>query len=218
MSPKLKFYLVYFVIGIAQPLALLFPLAWTLKFLGGYNPLWFVLDDTRKKEDGTLSEDYRIYLKRFRWKWLGVLAWHTTRNRVWNFTELFKVKNGNPERGNQKIFVYKWIKDDLKDFNGNKVIQDGAWAAGAGLKYIGDPGDDPYQINSGDEISKKYSIIGEGEIYYYADNWKGWRKTSCKLKRIWWLFGAKRWVTSYRGMNANRYAFKQKYQKDKPKK
>jgi hypothetical protein len=206
------------LIGVAQIFAVLFPIAWLFRDLGKFNPLWFVLDDSRLNNDGTLSEDYRIYLEGYEWRPLGVFAWHVFRNRVWNFKELFKVKNGNPEEGNQDLALVHFIEDSLQDFNGRKIPQDGIWQASAGLKFIGEPGDDPWQVFRGDTISKTHSIIGRGEIYYITkDGYQGWRKTSCELKKVWWMFGAERWVTTYRGTNSFRYTFTQKYQKDRPK-
>lgn len=236
MNPKIKFYLVYTMIGLAQPFAILFPVAWLLRSLGKWNPLWFVLDDSRLEKDGSLADDYAIHLNYFTQlrtinfkifkikfrlpRWLAVLNWHIFRNRVWNFTELFKVPNGviPPQTGNQHIVIDKYISNLLFTGEGKHVMQDGYYAAGAGLKYVGKEGENPWQVNKGTIISGAHSILGEGEIYFttYLPNgkeFKGWRKTSCKIERIWWMFGAKRYVTIYRGMNASRYAVKQKYQK-----
>src|SRR5210317_883179 len=181
-----------------------------------WNPLWFVLDDTIKV-NGEIATDYAIYLSGFKYKWIGVLSWHILRNRVWNFVQLFKVKNGNPEVGNQDIIIIKLIKDNLHFSDGTKVKQNGPYMASAALKYVGTPGQDPWQVNRGDVISSKHSIIGEGEIEYLtADGFKGWRRTSCKLVRPWYLLGLKRWRTIFFGTNTERYAFKFKHQKDKP--
>ena len=222
MNPKIKFFIVYSIIFIAQPLALLFPLAWVLRSLNKFNPLWIVLDDSRKNKDGSLAEDYRIYRKRFKIGWLATLFWHVSRNRVYNLVNSFKVKNGitSPEtqKGNQRIRVTKNISDFL--FTGRDVhmAQDGVWAIGAGLKYVGQPADDPYQVNHGDVISSRYSIFGKGEIYYITkDGFKGWRKTSCRIITYnFLLFKVKRWVTLFIGMNSNRYSFKLKFQRLKP--
>lgn len=216
LEPKKRFYRVYTIIGLLTPFLVTFPIAFQLRFLGKWNPLWFVLDDSRKNPDGSLAEDYRIYLRKYKIRALGVLMWHMWRNKVWNLVDSFKVDNGEPTVGNQNIAIIRVIADSLRDFNDRKIPSDGPWVAGAGLKYVGEPGDDPWQVNSGDEISKTHSIIGEAEFYYITPSgWKGWRKTSCKLKRVWWMLGAKRWVTVYRGSGASRYSFKQKYQKDK---
>lgn len=244
MNPKTKFYLVYTLIGLAQPFAILFPLAWLFRSLGKWNLLWFVLDDSRwtKKYGGVHADDYAIHLayytrlrvfyilNRAAFKitfrlpqWLGVLNWHMFRNRVWNFTELFKVPNGvtPPQAGNQRIKIDEYVSNQLfaKTIEGMRHLEmDSYWATGAGLKYVGEPGENPYQVNKGNIISGPHSIFNTGEIYFtthFPDGreFKGWRKTSCEIKKIWWLFGAKRYVTTYRGMNSSRYSFKQKYQK-----
>lgn len=217
ISAKQRWFLVYTLIGLATPFCILYPLANKLRFLGKLNPLWFVLDDTIKNKDGTLAEDYRIFIRDYKKVWVGDWMWHINRNRVWNLVEMFKVPNGNPEVGNQKIVVTKLISDELVDGTGRKMKQDGPWAIGAGLKYVGQPGDDPYQVNRGDKISQTHSIFGEGEIEYKIGDWEGWRYTSCLLVRAWWTLGIKEmWRTQYFGTNANRYAFKWKYQSQKP--
>ena len=221
LNPKNRFYIVFTMYVLVQILAFitapLFPIYFQLRHLGKFNPFWVFLDDTRFNDNGSLAEDYRIYLRDFKWKPLGVFMWHISRNRAWNFIELFPVDDGDPEFGLQDIEITNLIDDSLTKYNGDPLMQDGPYPVGAGLKYVGEPGDDPWQVNRGDIISKKHSIIGSGEIEYKTNSgWTGWRKTSCNLENVWWMFGAKRWVTRFRGMNANRHSFKQKYQKDKP--
>lgn len=222
LSPKKRFNRVMTYWFSAQVIAFLtaplFPIYFQFRKFGKSNPFWFLLDDSRLKEDGSHAEDYRIYLREFKIKSWGVFCWHIFRNRAWNFIESFPVDNGSPTVGNQEILITHAVVDNLRDFNYRKIVSDGPYAAGAGLKYVGKPGDDPWQVNRGDEISVTHSIIGEAEFEYMTKNgWKGWRKTSCQFKRVWWMLGAKRWVTVYRGMNSQRYSFKQKYSKDKPK-
>lgn len=228
LTPKSRWILIYTAIGLASPFSLLFPIAFQLRFLKKYNPFWFILDDSRKNPDGTLAEDYRIYLQQFRegkplWvnseikQIIGVLSWHILRNRVWNLVDSFPVDNGNPTVGLQNIRITKLIKDDLKTYNGTKVVQDGPYVAAAALKFVGKPGDDPYQVNRGEIISIEHSIIGEGEIEYTTPSgWIGWRYTSCTLVRPWYLLGAKRWRTVFLGTNANRYSLKFKHTTVKP--
>lgn len=215
MNGKTRWRLAFSVIGIAQPLAALFPVAWVLRWLKGFNPLWIVLDDTRKNPDGTLAEDYRIYLKRIKKPW-GVFTWHVFRNRVWNLVESFPVEDGSPSVGNQDIVITKVIKDNLYKKDGTKVPIGGPYVASAGLKFVGDPGDSPWQVNDGEVISEEHSILGEAEFYFTAGGKEYWRKTSCKVERVWWKFGKKNWVTRFRGTNSSRHSFKQKYQSLKP--
>jgi hypothetical protein len=222
LKPKTRYRIIFTAyIGVqivAFLTAPLFPIYFNLRFLKKWNPFWILLDDYRLNEDGTPAEDYRIYLRDYKWKPWGIFCWHIFRNRAWNFIELFPVDNGDPKVGLQNIAITNMVEDNLTDFNGRKLKSDGAYPIGAGLKYVGKPGDSPWQVNRGDEISITHSVIGRSEFDYITPSgWRGWRKTSCELKRVWWLLGAKRWVTKFRGMNANRYSFKQKYQKDKPK-
>jgi len=219
MKAKNKWRLVYSVITLGHIFYPLVFIALPLRFLGKWGgPLWLTLDDNRfdKSRESGLAEDYEIFLDNYKFRPLGVFIWHVSRNAMWNLKELFKVPNQRMTIGNQDIKVTKWIKDDLYTGEMNAVRQDGPYAVGAGLKYIGKPGQNPWQVNSGDTFSRVHSTLGEGEIEYEIGSWKGWRKTSCLYVRPWYLFGFKRWRTIYYGMNSSRYVFKWKHQKNKP--
>jgi len=236
MKAKTKWKWTFALIGLGNVLTVLFPVAWVLSGFGNWNikwlyPFWLSLDDTRldKSKESGLADDYEIYLDRYKFKPLGVFMWHIARNRVWNLVESFNIPNQEEDLlvGNQNIVVTKWISDELTDgnpgnddpdsiFYGKKIVQDGPWAAGAGLKFVGKPGENKWQVNSGDIIAKSTSIIGRGEIEYLVGTWEGWRKTSCRKVKPWWLFGGERWRTYYRGFNAHRPAWKWKHQKIKP--
>ena len=224
MKAKTKWKLVYTTIGIGHVFVLLFPAAWVVSGFGNWNikwlfPLWLSMDDTRldKTRESGLAVDYEIFLDNYKFRPWGVFLWHVSRNITWNLVELFKVPKQHAQGRSQDIKVTKWITDNLEDGNGNKIVQDGPWAAGAGLKFVGKLGQDPWQVNTGEIISKKHSIIGPGEIEYEStDGWKGWRFTRCRKVKPWWLFGGERWRTTFRGMNANRYALKWKHQKISP--
>jgi len=225
MKAKNKWAWTYSIIGIGQILAVLFPAAWILSGFGNWRikllyPLWLSMDDSRldKSRPSGLAADYEIYLEGFKFKPWGVFMWHIERNRVWNLVELFKLPK-HEGVGNQDIEVTNWISDELENGYGKKIEQDSPYAAGAGLKYVGDPKDydDRWQVNKGEIIAKSTSIIGKGEIEYItSDGFKGWRKTSCRKVKPWWLFGKERWSTLYKGFNANRPAFKWKHQKVVP--
>ena len=206
----IRYVFVYLVLFPAQLLALLFPLAWVLRWMGKFNPLWIVLDDSRVG-----AEDYRIWLSNYKFKPLGVLLWHVKRNRVWNLVEFFKVKNGNPETGNQNIEVVEYVRNGL--YKNNKdlthVEQDGIYVASAGLKYIPKNEDDNiWQVNSGDIINRLTSILGTGFIWYKAGNWFSFRYSQCRIVNygIW-----KGYRTLRFGTNSKRYTFTIKHQKDK---
>jgi len=230
---KRRWFTVFFIVGFVQLFSytIIVPaIALLLRWLGKFNPLWIFLDDTRldsSKPDG-LAEDYRIYLDNYSkfWRWWGVLKWHFDRNKTWNLLEMFKIpKYDGEDGGNQRIEVLEYYSDSLfkanEDGSVTHLKQDGIWVIAAGLKFVPkNDTDDPWQVNSGDYISYKTSILGDGEMLYKTNynnvEWIGWRYSSCKLKSIWWMFGAKRWVTKFYGTNGNRYSFKYKFQKDKP--
>lgn len=209
---KTKFWAVYTVIGLAQPLALLFPVAWPLRFLKKFNPLWFVLDDTRldNTRPSGYASDYEIWLDNYKFKPWGVFTWHVLRNRVWNFTELVG-SVPRLEGSRQDIEITQMITDELYDGYGNKQIQDGPYPVTARLKYVGKKGQDPYQVNTGTIISKKYSTIGEGEIVYQQGSFEGWRYSSAKIVKPWWAFGKEKWRIIFLGTNSNRYALQYKH-------
>lgn len=226
MKAKNKWMKMYALIGIGQVLAIFFPVAWIVSGFGNWKiskwlyPLWAAMDDSRLNKDNKsgLSDDYEIYIDRFKFKPWGVFMWHIKRNRVWNLVESFKIPQqaDNLIVGNQNIIVTNMISDELENGYKMKIRQDGPYAAGAGLKYVGKPGQNKWQVNSGDVIAKSTSIIGHGEFEYLIGDWEGWRKTSCRKVKPWWLFGGERWRTYYRGFNSNRPVWKWKHQKIKP--
>ena len=222
---RIRYILVYFVLAPAQVLALLFPLAWVLRFLGKFNPLWIVLDDTRldSTRPSGYAKDYEIWLRDFKYQWLGVLLWHVRRNRVWNLLEMFKVPKYSGSYGNQNIVILEYYKDNLFATNDSgfeyHLEQDGGYTVSAGLKYIPKhPDDDIWNVNRGDEISYRTSVLGEGYILYrdVESGWVGYRYTSCKKVKHWIHFGKEMWHTKFFGSNGQRYSFKWKYQKLKP--
>lgn len=225
MTPRQKWTLVFIVIGVGHIFILLFPIAWVVSGFGSWSikywllyPLWLSMDDTRldKNRPSGLAVDYEVYLDNYRFRWIGVLIWHIRRNTVWNLVELFQPPKQEVRNGNQDIVITKMIHDNLTNGEGTDIVQDGPYAAGAGLKFVGKSGQDPWQVNTGDIISSKHTIIGEGEFEYLIGDWQGWRYTRCRIVSPWWFFGAERWRTTYKGTNANRYSLKWKHQKLKP--
>ena len=230
MNPKLKFILVRTVITLGTVFVVLFPFAWVLSGFGRWKikvlyPFWLSMDDGRKNPDGTLANDYKIWLDSFKWRPWGVLLWHVKRNLCYNLVESFKVENGiRPGMtGHQRIIITELVTDSLYNLDtGHKLVQDGNYPVAAGLTYVGNPGDDPYQVNRGDIINAQYSIVGEGEIYFKVlkedgTYWYGWRYTECKQVTYNFLFFKRTyWRITYAGMNANRYGLSWKHQKLKP--
>jgi hypothetical protein len=221
MNVKFKWHLIQLVIGFGHLLMIFFPLAWIISRFTRIKkwmlPLWLTMDDTIRNPDGSPAEDYRIFIRDEKMPaWLADIKWHFSRNMMWNLIMLFPVAK-LPEKGNQDIKITKMVTNELYDYYGNKVRLDGPWVISAGLKYIGQPGDDPWQVNKGDVISKDHSYVGTAEFYYETpEGFEGWRKTYCRITKPWFLFGAKRWRTVFKGTTSKRWAFKNKYQKIVP--
>ena len=198
------------VFGILTHWIMFFP-AWYFKDKN-INPFWFWLDNSRLSDvtESGYSLDYEIYLSNKKETILTAYKWHL-RNRIWNLDSLFKPKKIDYTEGNQRIHIEEYVYDDLKRYDGTKIVQDGIWEAVASLKYIKD-GVSTWQTNQGQYISKAKSIIGRGFIWYSVGNWLGFRYSECKkVKFLFWTF----WVTIKIGTNSKRYGFTIKFQKDK---
>jgi len=192
----------------------MFPLAWLLKGLGKWNPFWLWMDDSRinnLRKSGYAS-DYETWLRRrhaTKENFKLAYKWHTGRNRMWNFIELFTVKDGDPVRGNQRIELISYWSDKLFRWNdpvGMTVPQNAGWVTMAGLKYHGHPDDDPWQVNSGEIINSQTSVFGKGGMWYRVGNWVSFRYSHCiKFLGYWWTLRI--------GTNSNRYVFTIKFQK-----
>lgn len=241
-----RFIFVFFFIGFMQMFSVLSPIAWfalkTKKYIITYPLywlLWFVLDDSRidKSTESGYANDYWVYIQdrgETKETFKIFLKWHFKRNRVWNFLELFKIPQASFKTGNQKITNVEFIKDNLykNDDDSTKVKQDGIYVASAGLKYIPKRvGDNIWQINVGDFISIKTSILGFGFIYYeiiYLKNgkektWYGFRYSRCEYIEFRWirfkrklafieLYTWKGYRTLKLGTNSVRYYLSLKYQ------
>ena len=187
--------------------------------------LWIFMDDGRLDKDrpNGLAKDWDIFLQQRgldgeNWKvlkfWIAIYEW-LTRNRVYNLLELFPVKNGDPLVGNQFITNVDIVIDELykNTLPTQKMSQDSLWVVTAGLKYIGTKDQDPYQVNQGDIISTKTSVLGTGLMYYDAGGTYYPRYSHCKVVNYWIWKGYR---TVVLGVNSNRNAFKIKHQKIKP--
>ena len=232
-NPKTRFFLVYILIGVVQLTAyLIVPpiLALLFRWLGKLNPFWIWLDDTRKKANGSLADDYAIHLDLYgRWfRWFGVLSWHINRNKAWNFVELFSRERWLTP-GNQSIKIISYKGPGLYKLTvGQEVVavkSDGNWAQGAGLKFVGKPGQAPWQVNRGSVISAWHSIFGK-ESFTFEEPWRNngtlyWRYTSCLWIPRKSIFGitvpfTNKWRTVYLGQNATRYSVHWKHQSEAP--
>jgi hypothetical protein len=161
----------------------MFPLAWLLRGLGKFSPLWIWMDDGRITETG-YSSDYLVFLRRKgleKENFKIAYYWMVSRNRVINFRSLFSVPNSkfNTGSGNNNITITKFIIDKLRRYDGAKYPQDGRWEARAEIKYLPEnPNDDIWQVNTGEIQSNRTSIIGTGYILYKIGNWHSFRYSS----------------------------------------
>lgn len=189
---------------------------------------WVAMDDSRfnKDTESGYANDYWVVIqdagKTKETYWI-FLQWHIWRNRIHNVSDLFKVPNSDrynadgKKIGNNFIDNVGFITDNLykngESFN-QLVPQDGNWVVTAGLKYIPKrPEDDIWQVNKGDIISRKTSILGDGGIWYEVGDWLGWRWSYCKEVKF--LFFWKRWRTIKLGYNSSRPTITMKHQKIK---
>lgn len=170
------------------------------------------------------AKDYRIWLTLKGYTeetWMSAFRWHIGRNRLYNLLEKFIVYNGKPLVGNQFITVIENTIDNLykNDKNKTPIAQDGIYVATAGLKYIGKKGQDLFQVNQGEIISIKTSILGTGLIWYrveYKDkNGKikyinYFRYSQCKIVKY-PLFGSYYRTLKF-GTNSSRNTFTVKHQ------
>ena len=217
------------LLGIATSwLFFIFAWIWS-KGIKKFNPFWFWLDDTRFDRSiiSGYAKDYQVTLEQrglTEENFKVAYYWHVARNRMWNLKQLFKLPNHllyNSEGkliGDNNIEVIDYRIDNLHKYDGTPVHQNENWVAMARLKYKGQPGQDPYQVNRGNEISKEYSILGTGYIIHRVGKWIGWRYSQCKLVEY-KIFGKVIWK-GYRtiaiGSNGYRYVDTIKHQGIKP--
>lgn len=216
----------YVVMFLAHFLIPLYPIAYATRN-NKRRILSWLLDDGRY--DGlNYAKDYKAWLvlKGYHGEtWWSAFRWHVERNRLYNLLESFRVYNGDPLIGNQFITVIETVIDKLykNDKNFTHIAQDGIYVASAGLKYIGSHDLDPWQINQGEIISIKTSILGTGFIWFrveYKDkNGKikfinYFRYSQCKIVKY-PLFGSY-YRTLRAGTNSARNSLTMKHQKIKP--
>lgn len=167
------------------------PIAIILDNWGKWNPLWFMMDDSRFIPDdfggGTfiLAEDYRTWLDgrliNFKTLWL----WHN-RNRIWNFLSLFNKPSGDE-------YLVQLIKNDLTFRDQTIELSDDYGFMRhdnfAGLKWITKSGDEGWQTHSGVKISYDYSIFGTMALYYRIGETLYYKYSRCVV-----LFKVWKWI------------------------
>ena len=193
----LRWFFVVFFIGIFGILTawLFYPL-WNLTH---WKVFWIWEDSTKYKDNG-FQNDYKVYIEQHGGKetFKVKYKWHVLRNRIWNLNSLFTPKQGAEKI--KKIVIDKLYRD------GKKVVIGGEWVEIAGLKYKAKEGQDPWQVNRGDEIDFKYSNIGTSFIYYTIRNKLYFRYSTCR--NIW-----KYWITLKLGTDNKRFILTFKLQR-----
>lgn len=149
--------------------------------------LWIYDDSNRISPNGTLQEDYRIFLIRktgsesetFRTRYL----WHGFRNTIWNL----RVWMGEKQIGDGSGMVGREYVIDNMVLDGKAVSDGGRWAMVCGLKWRVGPGEDPWQGWTGDIIDFRYSILGQSLMWFKQDGILSFRYSYCKLWFGYWV-------------------------------
>ncbi len=209
---KLVAYIKWFVIEIPLGIFGLItsPIFYPLWELTHWKIFWIWDDATRFRSDGKPAGDYQVYLDKYsngvETFWVKY-RWHVLRNRIWNLIDLIaKSKTGDGSGITNKEFVI-----DNMTIDGKKVQDGGRWPMTCGLKYKVKEGQDPWQGWVGDVIDLKYSIIGEGMMWFKQDGVLSFRYSHCKIKP--YLFFWKRWRTFKISIVKNNTTLSFKYQK-----
>lgn len=149
--------------------------------------LWIYDNSNRKYPDGTLQEDYRIFLIRktgsesetFRARYL----WHGFRNTIWNLRGWI----GEKQIGDGSGMADREYVIDNMVLDGKPVSDGGKWAMVCGLKWRVGPGEDPWQGWTGDIIDFRYSILGQSLMWFRQDGILSFRYSYCKLWFGYWV-------------------------------
>ena len=184
------------------------PILYPLFDLTKWKALWIYGDDKRINPDGSFYPDYKVFLIQTvgeeketfwaRYKWMGF------RNRIWNLRTWIEYIQTGDGTGLTEL---ETVIDDLT-LDGKKVSDGvGKWKQEAGLKYLAEPGQNPWQVWSGDVIDFRYSIIGQSLIWFKQDGIFSFRYSYCKL----W-FG--RWITIKINLVKSDTVLTLKFQKD----
>jgi len=205
-----------------------FPLAWVFRKKGKKSIFWWWMDDERFDSEGNYASDYVAFIileggaeETFKIAY----KWHK-RNAVWNLKrDKYLVDSTPAEIGNNNIDVISIPTDNYVQFSESgsltKLSQTGIWVIDAGLKFIPiTPQTDIWQINDGDEISYKTSILGEGMIWFKPKGKEQlmFRYSHCKIIQykflgiIFWTG----WRTVKLGYGNKSYVMTVKHQKIKP--
>lgn len=213
---------------------LMFNFAWLNRKKGKDSMFWWWMDDERYSKDGELSPDYSAYISRFvgvesydalKESWWIAWNWHT-RNSVWNLKRSkFLVESTPAEVGNNNIedvsIIINGLYTTIESGRQRRSEQASTWVSTAGLKYIPKYSwEDIWQVNKGDFISYKTSILGTGLMWFRptGKNQLQFRYSQCKIieYKILGLVIWKGWRTIKLGYGNKSYVMTMKHQKIKP--
>lgn len=175
----LKWFLITIPLGIFGMITA--PILYPIYDITGSKLLWIYGDSKRINADGSFEEDYRIFLisntgeaKETFWQ---RYQWMAFRNRIWNLrTWIADITDGDGlGMTDQELVIDELI------LNGTIVSDGGRYEQCAGLKYVVDPGQDPWQGWVGDEIDFRYSILGRSLMWFKQDGILSFRYSYCNL-------------------------------------
>jgi hypothetical protein len=181
----LKWFLITIPLGIFGMITA--PILYPIYDITGFKLLWIYGDSKRINPDGSFEEDYRIFLmsntgeaKETFWQ---RYQWMAFRNRIWNLrTWIADIVDGDESGMTDQELVI----DELT-LNATKISDGGQYEQCAGLKYVVDAGQDPWQGWVGDEIDFKYSILGKSLMWFRQDGILSFRYSYCKLILNRWI-------------------------------
>ena len=185
----------YFLFGFSNFLFVwmlmsLFFLPLAILMEGRWNPLWFLLDDSRFSDitPSGLEKDYEAWLGDRRINFITDWLWHT-RNRAWNFESLFNKPDG-------KQYIVQEIKNTLVHRGHPVKLSDDygfmQYDNFAGLKWITKDGTENWWTYSGVKISQDYSIFGVMALYYRIGTSLYYKYSKCVSFKF---FGKEFWYT-----------------------
>jgi hypothetical protein len=161
---------------------ILYPIAQLIDLITEkYNPLSWYMDDEIKNPE--TNADWIVYCKGKNWNLKDRYMWHAIRNTMWNLKNLLTIKSARLHGVyNREVIVEE--KEDRLWKNDKPVDTHGVYIRMAELKYDAEPGEDPYQKNSGDKLSKEFSTVGTSELWYEAEGELYYRYSTVRCKSI----------------------------------
>lgn len=162
---------------------------------------WIWMDDSRfdTTREGGLAEDFEIWLEYKDPTFWTTYVWTAFRQNLWNAkTKLFFSTKKT------EVLLINYIDKLFR--NGKRIHDGGQYVEQARLKYIDKLGNDGWNVNRGEFISKKYSTTGISFRVFITGWIPSFRYSHCV--KIW-----KYWNTVQMGTNRKRFVFNVKLQK-----